>query len=157
MTRREERSDCVLCQLGGVAEGGQLPGTDLVVAYVDDELIGLVPTERPGVLLAPREHIQVLPRTPEASAAILAPLRQLVEQVRSFYGVTEAKIEPTTDLPKAPGHVCFHVTPDGNGGGSPRSYDIEVRVNALAEGLRRNAAAHPKQRSNPHSPRSECH
>ena len=137
----------MLCQLGGVAEGGQLPGTDLVVAYVDDELIGLIPTERPGVLLAPREHIQTLSATPERSAAILAPLRQLVEQVQSFYGVTEATIEHTTDLPKAPGHVVYHVTPDGQGGGSPPSSDAQVRLVALAERLRRNAAARPKERS----------
>ena len=129
----------MLCQLGGVVEGARLPGTDLVVAYVDDEVIGLIPAGRPGLVLAPREHTETLPEVPERSAAILAPLRLLVEEVRSYYGVEEARIEPTSDTPAARGHVCYQVVPVPSGGGEEQA-DPAARSALLAATLRRHAA-----------------
>lgn len=115
----------------------------VVIAYVDNELIGLVTPERPGLSLAPREHVARLFDVPGRSAALLASLRLLVGEVKSTYGVDEARIEPTTDLPGAAGHVCFNVVPVLAGEVEVPS-DVPTRVAALAEALRRPAAGRPQ-------------
>lgn len=139
MTRSQRASDCALCQLGASVEGDRLPRADVVVAYVDDELIGLIPSDRPGMSLAPREHTGGLGDTVQASATILAPLRRLVEEVKSSYGVAEATIEPTTELPGAAGHVYYQVVPVLAGEVDVPS-DTSTRVAALADTLRHAAA-----------------
>jgi len=88
-----------------------LPQGDVVVAYVDDDLLGLVPGDRPGVLLAVRAQEGVTGGSGRPSAVMLAALRVVVEEVRSLYGVTHARIEPATHVPSAGGHLCYHVRP----------------------------------------------
>jgi len=131
--------DCALCQLTGGSVGSQLPSAEAVIAYIDAELIGLIPEGGPGVLLALREHTGTLSDTPERSAAILAPLRRIVERVKSSYGVDEATILPTTDLAGAAGHVCYRVVPVLAGRSDVQS-DTATRAAELAETLRRAAA-----------------
>ena len=138
MTSNEGRDDCVFCQLGEVSEGGQLHGTDVIVAYLDEELIALIPTERLGVLLAPREHAEALFDKPGLPATILGPLRQLVKQVKSFYGVEEARIQPITDFAGATGHLLYQVVPVLSGE-EVRS-DTMTLAAEVAETLRQHAA-----------------
>ena len=141
--------DCALC---GSCEEDRLARVGLVVAYIDDDVVGLVADDRPGFFVAPRAHAGTLFDSPEQSAAVLARLTQVAEEVKSLYGVTEARIEPTTDLPEAAGHVCYHVTLDPHGGESPRSPDTQARVQGLAERLRRNAAGLAGRRSDRPAP-----
>ena len=81
------------------------------VAYVDDELIGLLEPGRAGVLLAPRCHVAGLMTAPERAGTVLAALRRAADTVRRTYGTSGAMIEPTTELRGAVGHVCYRVLP----------------------------------------------
>ena len=82
-----------------------------VVAYLDSELIALLEPGVPGVLLAPRSHVKGLSTSPGLSAVFLAALRRAVTEVQASYGTSGAMIEPTTEVPGAVGHVCYHVVP----------------------------------------------
>jgi len=117
-----------------------LPGSNVCVAYVDDEFSGLIPLERQGVMLAPRRHTGMTSESPERAAAILATLRLLVEAVKSSYHVEAATIEPTTDLPAAPGHVCYQVTPVFPRGEGEVRVDAEARARDLASLLSHRAS-----------------
>lgn len=129
------RVDCALCALVQ-AQGGHLPsGSGIVVVYVDDDLIALLQDDLPGVLLAPREHIGALSTFPERSARFLAALRRAVTEVRNSYGTSGAMIEPTTDVPGAAGHICYHVVPTMRDGDTPPYLDEVLRAQSVVEAL----------------------
>lgn len=109
---------CVLC---GAPAVGQLPLDPLlgpagelhaaVVAYLDDDLVALVAPGTPGVLVAPRHHVEGLATTPTAGAVVLGALRRAASTVACSYAADGTVIEATTDLPGAPGHVCYRIVP----------------------------------------------
>ena len=103
---------CLLCEVADVsADHAPIGATDLVVAYVDDELVALIEADLPGVLLAPRVHVNGLARMAGTAGVFLGALRRAVTVVRSAYGASGAMIEPTTALAGARSHVCYHVVP----------------------------------------------
>lgn len=131
--------DCPLCQLDATSAGRRitLGFGDVVVAYVDDELLGLVPTESDGVFVVPRAHADSLFDDAEVTglrpAAVLAALRRVGEVLKPLWGVDEVTIEPTpgswTNQAAVRGHIGFHIRPVGPRGGSePSSEAIEAAV-----------------------------
>ncbi|MBO0727843.1 MAG: hypothetical protein J2P57_01205 [Acidimicrobiaceae bacterium] len=140
---------CALCQLRPMSEGGQVGQSGVLLAYVDDQLLGLVANDRPGVLVAPRAHAGVPFDAPARSAVLLAGLRRVAEGAKAAYGVAEVAIEPVTDIPDAKGHVCYHLRPVLPAGESPAPSDRDARVRWLADTLRRHAAA--RRREHPSS------
>ena len=66
------------------------------VAYVDDDVIALIDQDLPGVLLAPRSHVEALSGLSTATGDFLAALRRTVTEVQAAYGTTGAMIEPAT-------------------------------------------------------------
>jgi len=103
------------------------------VAYVDDDVIALIDQDLPGVLLAPRSHVEALSGLSTATGDFLAALRRTVTEVQAAYGTTGAMIEPTTDLAGAPGHVCYRVVPTlGDESAGPADVVVEPRRLALA-------------------------
>ncbi len=103
--------ECRLCALGN-SGADRLPA-DKAIAIVsrDQDVVTLVQFGVPGVFLAPRRHIATLSVLPDQSAAMLAALQRTVAEVRSSSAASGAMIEPSTDVPGAPGHVCYHVVP----------------------------------------------
>lgn len=93
---------CRLCEAGGPA-GEAVYRDRLVVALVDHQL--------PGVLLAPRSHLDVLEQVPDRAGPLLAAIRRAARTVEEVFDASGARIEPTTDLPGAGGHVCYRVIP----------------------------------------------
>ncbi len=102
---------------GGIATEptvGQSP-----LAYADDELVAFVAADLPGVLVAPRAHVEGLGRMPGFAGAFLGALRRAVTVVQSAYGAEGAMVEPTIAVPGAAGHVCYRVVASLPGGGAP--------------------------------------
>lgn len=129
--------DCALCCLSAPFDENLLSRAGFLVAYIDDDVIGIVPADRPGVLVAPRRHTPDLFAEPERSAPVLAALRRMVEEVKISYGVAEATVEPITDLPAASGHVCYHVAPVAADDGTDTPFDLPTRARRVADALRR--------------------
>lgn len=126
----------MLCQLEEVPAAGGMPAGRFVAAYADDELFGLVLPGRPGVLVAPRAHVSLLPAQPARAAAILATLRLVLEDVKEAYGVGEAEITPLTDLPGAAGHLCYGLAPVGLVEGAETPADPALLASRLANTLK---------------------
>lgn len=131
---------CVLCDVAEASldHWGQRT-TELVVAYVDGDLIALIEPDSPGVLLAPRSHVTGLSRMASMSGVLLAALRNAMTVVQSAYGAPRALVEPTTELLGAGSHVCFRVVPTGSiAGDEPRllsSLELAKTADDLAKVL----------------------
>lgn len=138
----ERPESCALCALVQAPDTGPMPGTELVAAYVDEDLVALLGPELSGVLLAPRQHIGTLSTAPERAAVFLAALRRAVNEVQASYGASGAMIEPTTDLAGAVGHLCYHVVPTLPDDAPPPSLDMVTRTRRLADALRQHAVPH---------------
>lgn len=111
-----ERSDyqgaaCELCQLRTLEAEGEVLSGNGILAYRDEVLAACVVNGRPGALVAPLSHIEVLSDVPSASGAVLAGLTRAVRAVAQTYQVQGATIEPTAALADAPGHVAYWVIP----------------------------------------------
>lgn len=133
---------CALCLLTDSPDG-VLGRAGLSVAYTDDDLVGLVPVELPGVYVAPRAHVGALFGVPGLAAVVLAALRRVVEEVKSSYGVADAAVEPVTQVPSSEGHLCYHVRPVVPDDGASAWPDLPARAERLAACLRRPAAPFP--------------
>jgi hypothetical protein len=130
-------AECALCAVGETSAGHPEPeAPSTVVAYLDDELIALLEPGLLGVLLAPRSHVQGLATQPGLSAVFLAALRRAVTEVQSSYGTSGAMVKPTTDVPGASGHVCYHVVPTMRDEmRPPPSLDLQEEARYLANAL----------------------
>jgi hypothetical protein len=107
-----------------------------IVAYLDSELIALLEPGVPGVMLAPRSHVKGLSTSPGLSAVFLAALRRAVTEVQSSYGTSGAMIEPSTEVPGAAGHVCYHVVPTlRDESSTPPEPDLLAEARGLAVAL----------------------
>lgn len=93
---------CRLCAAGG-------PSGEAV--YRDPVVVALVDRWIPGVLLAPRSHLDVLDQRPDRAGPLLAAIRRAAQTVEEAFDASGARIEPTTELPGASGHVCYRVVP----------------------------------------------
>ena len=126
---------CVLCWAGDGGDHSAAPG-GVEVAHADHELIALVDHDAPGVLVAPRSHVDTLPTAPMGAGALLGALRRVAVAVETSYGATGAAIEPTTELPWAAGHVCYRIAPTVDGvplpPGTGAGIDVRDVVAALS-------------------------
>lgn len=138
MTAARWLADCALCTLGLAPPDVPLEEAEVMVAYVDEEVLILVDPAREGALFAPRVHVGSLSELGDQAGRLLAALRRVAIEVQAIYGTTGTMIEPTTDLPGAAGHVCYHVIPTLrlNGPSPPRHLAAEARRLAAAVGGR---------------------
>ena len=127
-----------------------------VVAYIDSELIALLEPGVPGVLLAPRSHVKGLSTSPSLSAVFLAALRRAVTEVQASYGTSGAMIEPTTEVPGAAGHVCYHVVPTlrDESSASPEP-DLMAEARGLAVALSEQPSIELRPVPDPWSPSAD--
>ncbi len=127
-----------------------------VVAYLDSELIALLEPGVPGVLLAPRSHVKGLSTSPGLSAVFLAALRRAVTEVQASYGTSGAMIEPTTEVPGAVGHVCYHVVPTLRDESSTSSEpDLMTEARGLAVALSEQPSIALRPAPEPWSPSAD--
>lgn len=106
---RDGRDGCALCTPALAGREGQGAAVTIPnAAYYDDDLIVLVDTDSPCVLVAPRSHTGM---TPANSAVLLATLRRAAIHVERSWGTTAVTIEPGSNLPGAVGHPCYRVAP----------------------------------------------
>ena len=131
VTQAEQQLGCVVCELLSGRGDPQSLGPGTLVAYCDDELIALLRPGRPGVLIAPHQHVGTLSALPGNAADFLAALRQTVTEVQHTYGTTGAMIEPSTDVAWAPGHICFCVVPTQREASKPREVDMMALARRL--------------------------
>jgi hypothetical protein len=131
VTGDEQQLGCALCEVLSGRGDPQSLGRGTLVAYCDDELIALLKPGRPGVLVAPHQHVGSLSALPENAADFLAALRQTVTEVQHTYGTSGAMIEPSTDLAWAPGHICFCVVPTRREASQPREIDMKAQARRL--------------------------
>jgi hypothetical protein len=129
--------DCALCAVA--QQGGALARVDvagMVVAYLDDQVVGLIEPGAPGVLVAPRSHMRELSTMPAHTGAVLAALRRAAQTVMSSYRTSGTMIEPTTKVPGAAGHVCYRVVPSTFDRLLPLpAPDLEAEAECLAAAL----------------------
>lgn len=109
------------------------------MAYRDDELLAVIERDSPGVLLAPRSHVEALEVVPDRAGAMLAALRRATTTVETAYGVSSASIEPTIELSGASGHICYRVIPTADGHPLPLGAEGAVDPDLLAAALRHAA------------------
>lgn len=131
-----EREGCVLCSVALERSRRPQAARELEIVYVDDELIALLRPGLPGVLLAPRPHLEALTTLPGRGADFLAALRRIVAVVQSSYGASGAMIEPTTDVPGASGHICYQVVPSSGTGRRQGAPDPAIQATRIADALR---------------------
>lgn len=104
-------SACALCSADPITAGGTGPDARWSVVYADDILVALVVPDVAGVLIAPRPHIGGLATSPELAGVLLGALRKTAIAVKTSYRTSGVTVQPITDVPGAPGHVCYHVVP----------------------------------------------
>jgi hypothetical protein len=127
---------CTLCELAQMEEQPRSLDGGIMVVYCDNELIALLKPGRPGVLLAPRQHVATISTLPGNSASFLAALRRTVTEVQRTYGASGAMIEPVTDLGGNTGHICFYVVPTLRDESEARQIDTVAQARGVAEVLR---------------------
>ncbi|MGH9083645.1 MAG: hypothetical protein ACRDY3_10975 [Acidimicrobiales bacterium] len=125
---------CAAVVPSGEAEAPPSGTSRTLIAYADDHLVAVIEHGMPGVLVAPRAHVEGLAMAPGEGGIVLGALRRAASTVRSCFGADGTTIEPTTELPGAPGHVCYRVVCTRGGVPFlPGSYpDVDPDVLALA-------------------------
>jgi hypothetical protein len=129
---------CALCALAEAKNERRGSGddSDLVVAYVDDDSVVLLPTRQNGALVAPRRHVDgISTLTGHALSNFLAALRRTAESVKALVGGSGAAIEPCSEVPMAEGHVCFRVASVSVGAPLSGSSDVHERADRLRRSL----------------------
>ena len=129
---------CALCR--AAREPRPAPAGTVVLAV--DDLVALVDEHVPGVLVAPRAHMEGLTTAPVEAGVVLGALRRVAITVQSSYGASRTSIEPTTELAGAAGHVCYRVVPVAGDAPMPPGSGPGVDPQVLAAALRHAVAEH---------------
>lgn len=131
---------CRLCGSWSAEHDGPPQRERPAVTIVDDEVVAVIDPELPGVLLAPRSHVEVLTAAPTRAGAVLGALRRAAEVVQASFGATGVTIDPTTELPDAGGHVCYRIVPTLAGMPLPSETGPGVEASSLLAAIRQGAA-----------------
>jgi hypothetical protein len=102
---------CAICAASHELPGETGPPAGPRAVHADDAVIAFAEPDMNGVLIAPRRHIESLSTTTELAGDVLAGVRRAAVAVQVFYGASGVSVEPTSDFPGAPGHVCFRILP----------------------------------------------
>jgi hypothetical protein len=136
---------CALCALAKAtneSRGGRddhVVGSldaDVVVAYVDDDAVVLLPTRLSGVLVAPRRHVDgISTLTEHALSNFLAALRRTAESVKAMVGGSGPAIEPYSEIPMTEGHICFRVASESTGPSPSGVSEVQERADRIRRSL----------------------
>jgi hypothetical protein len=135
-------AECILCEAGLGCSDRPAPrpavGTDLVLAYCDDDVVVFVEPTCAGALVAPRSHAGGLAWVPGGAGPVLAALRRVSLVLQESYATSGTMIEAVADFPGAAGHVCYRVVPTAPDEPLPAGVDPRARADALAAALGRD-------------------
>lgn len=145
VTHKAHKVHCAICAAASGASGSSAHANALSTAYVDEDFIVFIEPDRAGALVAPRQHIGALSVDPNVAGHVLGGLRQAALAVRGFYGVTGATVEPSTEAPGSPDHVCYRVSPTLPAGVPSSGVQGERLMSVLRDRLE-PATSGPRQR-----------
>ncbi|MGH9088733.1 MAG: hypothetical protein ACRDYZ_11605 [Acidimicrobiales bacterium] len=138
-TGQTSHTGCFLCV---AAREQAAPAPKGTVVVVVDDLVALIEAGTPGVLVAPRSHVDGMAASPVDAGVVLGALRRAAATVQASYGVSGASIEPTTELSGAAGHVCYRVVPTVGDLPVPAGSEQGIDPQDLAAALHRAVAEH---------------
>lgn len=105
----EAPTPCALCRIDGPGTELVLTGVPVVVTYVTDDLVAVAAGDDSWVLVASRSHRDRLPSEPREAGVLLSALRRAATEVAGARGGRGYQVDPVSDVPEAPGHVCYRV------------------------------------------------
>jgi diadenosine tetraphosphate (Ap4A) HIT family hydrolase len=129
---------CPLCELASTEIAHPRATGDVIAVFGDEDMIVFLQPPLQVVAVAPTSHVSDLSHF-DASAlgGFLAALRRTAVRVRSVFACSGTTITPVSEvLPKAEGHVCFHVIPTIGDTAGLEPLDPMAEAEKLAELLR---------------------
>ena len=137
---------CALCGIDRAGAGLVLAGSPVVVAYATDDLVAVAARDGSWMLIASRSHSGRLAAEPREAGILLGALRRAATEVAASAGASRYRVDPVSDVPEAPGHVCYRVQPEPGGPAGATAIDVERLTAALARsGPKVRPAVGPRQ------------